>query len=130
MERMDRAEERARQAELRAEAAERVASDALRGGAGPAPASPVAPPAGPVAPSTPAPGVAPIETAGRAPGGPVNINTASFEDLRGADFSVTQATRVLAYRERFGGYTSVDDLAWVPGFSPEVIEALRDRISI
>ena len=62
--------------------------------------------------------------------GPVNINTASFEELRGAEFSVTQATRVLAYRERFGGYSSVDDLARVPGFSPEAIAALRDRVSI
>jgi competence ComEA-like helix-hairpin-helix protein len=60
----------------------------------------------------------------------VNINTASFEELRGAEFSVTQATRVLAYRERFGGYSSVDDLARVPGFSPETIAAIRDRISI
>lgn len=129
LERMDRAEERARQAELRAEAAERVASDALRGGA---PAASPEPAAAPVSPPGPRPPVEAPSGSPVSPGivGSVNINTASFEELRGADFSVTQATRVLAYRERFGGYSSVDDLARVPGFSPEAIAALRDRISI
>lgn len=129
MERMDRAEERARQAELRAESAERVASDALRGGRGPTP-----PPAAPAVEadvlSGPQSQVAPPAPAPSGSVGSVNINTASFEELRSAEFSVTQATRVLAYRERFGGYGSVEDLARVPGFSPETIAALRDRISI
>jgi competence ComEA-like helix-hairpin-helix protein len=58
----------------------------------------------------------------------VNINTASFEELREADLSVTQATRVLAYRERFGGYQSVDDLARVPGFTEELVAGLRTRL--
>src|SRR5206468_3759251 len=39
--------------------------------------------------------------------GMVNLNTASFEELRAANLSVTQATRVLAHRERLGGYSSV-----------------------
>jgi len=60
----------------------------------------------------------------------LNLNTATFEELRGADLSVTQATRILAYRERFGGYSSIDDLEKVPGFPADVIEQLRDKISV
>lgn len=138
MERMDRAEDRARQAELRAQSAERVASDALRGGGAVAPvggSEHLTPPPAvhmePPVPVPPPPAVEPTPGPAPTPGvaGTVNINTASFEELRGAEFSVTQATRVLAYRERFGGYVSIDDLARVPGFSPEIIASLRDRIS-
>jgi len=53
-----------------------------------------------------------------------------FEALREAGLSVTQATRILAYRERFGGYGSVDDLEKVPGFPSELIDSLRGRITI
>ncbi|MDQ2622141.1 MAG: helix-hairpin-helix domain-containing protein [Actinomycetota bacterium] len=62
-------------------------------------------------------------------GGGIDLNSATFEELRGLDLSVTQATRVLAYRERFGGYRSVDDLGKVPGFPPELIENLRSRFT-
>lgn len=60
----------------------------------------------------------------------VNLNSATFEQLREAGLSVTQATRILAYRERFGGYGSVDDLEKVPGFPSELIDSLRGRITI
>lgn len=60
----------------------------------------------------------------------VDLNSATFEELRGLDLSVTQATRVLAYRERFGGYREIDDLAKVPGFPPELIESLRSRFTV
>ncbi len=60
----------------------------------------------------------------------VDLNSATFEELRGLDLSVTQATRVLAYRERFGGYRAVEDLAKVPGFPPELIESLRTRFTV
>jgi competence ComEA-like helix-hairpin-helix protein len=131
VQRIARAEDRARQAEIRAEAAERAASDALRG-------MPPAPGSGSARPG-PAEGIAAPEITGRPevtdtpspPPGPavsVNINTASFEELREADLSVTQATRVLAYRERFGGYESVEDLAKVPGFTEEMVAGLQTRL--
>ena len=136
--RIDRAEHRAQMAEIRAEEAERTASEALRGGGvGPATTGTGQVTSAPL-PQTPAPaGQPPAPTPARpqtpanpvAPGGVVNINTAGFEELRSVDLSVTQATRVMAYRERFGGYGSVEDLARVPGFSPDVIEALRGRIT-
>lgn len=62
--------------------------------------------------------------------GGIDLNSATFEELRGLDLSVTQATRVLAYRERFGGYRSVEDLEKVPGFPPELIENLRTRLKV
>ena len=60
----------------------------------------------------------------------VNLNSATFEQLREAGLSVTQATRILAYRERFGGYSSVADLEKVPGFPADLIESLQGRISV
>lgn len=128
--RIDQAEQRARIAEIRAEEAERTASEALRGGTphAPAPGSPsgAIPP-----PPAPAPPVSHPAAAPPSPvqGGVTDINQAGFEELRSAGLSVTQATRVMAYRERFGGYGAVDDLARVPGFTPDVIEALRGRIT-
>jgi len=62
--------------------------------------------------------------------GTLNLNSATFEELRDADLSVTQATRILAYRERFGGYRSVEDLEKVPGFPAELIASLRGRITV
>ncbi len=62
--------------------------------------------------------------------GSLNLNSATFEELRDADLSVTQATRILAYRERFGGYRSIEDLEKVPGFPAELIESLRGRITV
>lgn len=128
--RIDQAEQRARIAEIRAEEAERTASEALRGGT-PHPPPPVAQPG--AMPRSPDP-VTPVpQPAATSPspthGGVTDINQAGFEELRSAGLSVTQATRVMAYRERFGGYGAVDDLARVPGFTPDVIEALRGRIT-
>ena len=60
----------------------------------------------------------------------VNLNSATFEELREAGLSVTQATRILAYRERFGGYSSVEDLEKVPGFPADLIASLKGRITI
>jgi competence ComEA-like helix-hairpin-helix protein len=79
------------------------------------------------APSTPPP--APSGASTEAPG-LININTASLEDLRGAELSVTQATRVLAFRERRGRYSSVDDLDEVPGFPQEALAKLKQRVTV
>jgi competence protein ComEA len=62
--------------------------------------------------------------------GLVDLNTASFEQLRAVKLSVTQATRVLAHRERRGGYSSVDDLEDVPGFPQEVLDDLKRRVTV
>ncbi len=63
-------------------------------------------------------------------GGQVDLNTVTFEQLREQNLSVTQATRLLAHRERLGGFQSVDDLDQVAGFPPEVLQDIKSRATI
>ena len=56
----------------------------------------------------------------RLPDGPVDLNEVTYEELRALDLSTTQAKRLLAYRERQGGFSSVDDIDDVPGFPDEL----------
>jgi competence protein ComEA len=65
-----------------------------------------------------------------AAGAEISLNAATFEQLREHGLSVTQATRVLAYRERLGGYNSVDDLDEVPGFPGDFLEDFKRRVSV
>jgi DNA uptake protein ComE-like DNA-binding protein len=60
--------------------------------------------------------------------GPLDVNKASFEQFRELGMSVTEATRVIAYRERLDGFKSVDDLDSVPGLSKKLIQ-IRDRLT-
>lgn len=128
---IDRAEERAREAEKRAEAAERAAAAALEQGSNRRQsadfADPTAQSSVTKAPASPSP--APRAPAGSLSGG-LNLNSATFEELREAELSVTQATRILAYRERFGGYASIDDLEKVPGFPSDTVDSLRGRFTV
>ncbi len=43
--------------------------------------------------------------------------------------SVTQATRLIAYRERQDGFSSVDDLEGVPGLPKKLMAEIRDRLT-
>ena len=61
-------------------------------------------------------------------GGPLDVNKASFEQFRELGMSVTQATRVIAYRERQNGFQSVDDLDAVPGLSKKLTK-IRDQLT-
>jgi DNA uptake protein ComE-like DNA-binding protein len=60
-----------------------------------------------------------------APGDLIDLNAASFEQLRRLGMSVTQSTRVIAYRDRAGGFGDVDDLDSVPGFTQELLIELK-----
>lgn len=63
------------------------------------------------------------------PESPVNLNTATFEELRAAGLSVTQTGRVLAHRERNPGFRSVDELDGIPGFPSEFLETIRPHLT-
>lgn len=63
-------------------------------------------------------------------GATINLNTVTFEELRGEGLSVTQATRLLAHRERLGRFNAVDDLDQVPGFPEEFLQALKSRTTV
>jgi DNA uptake protein ComE-like DNA-binding protein len=59
-----------------------------------------------------------------------NLNQATFEQLRDVGFSVTQATRVITYRERQNGFESLDDLANVPGMPSEFLRDVKPKLAL
>ena len=75
----------------------------------------------PPAPPAPEPPVA---------GGAINLNSVTFEQLRSQNLSVTQATRLLAHRERLGGFDSVEDLDQVAGLPDDVLADLKSRATV
>lgn len=88
-----------------------------------------------VAEKTPADAAAAAETPaaespGPAPDGPVDLNEAGFDELRALDLSITQAKRLLAYRDRRGGFSAVDEIDDVPGFPDELLEQLKRRLVV
>jgi competence protein ComEA len=72
----------------------------------------------------------PVPEPSAAPAGQINLNSVTFEQLRAENLSVTQATRLLAHRERLGGFSSVDDLDQVAGFPQDVLADLKSRATI
>lgn len=58
---------------------------------------------------------------------PVSLSEASYDELRELGMSMTQANRVLRYRERNGSFASVDDLRDVGGFPRDLLAELRRR---
>jgi DNA uptake protein ComE-like DNA-binding protein len=59
-----------------------------------------------------------------------NLNQATFEQLRDVGFSVTQATRVITYRERQQGFKSLDDLADVPGMPRQFLRDVKPKLTL
>ena len=64
------------------------------------------------------------------PMGPLDLSSAGFDDLRALGLSVTQAKRILDFRERLGGFESVDDLDRVPGFPRSLLADLKARVTV
>jgi DNA uptake protein ComE-like DNA-binding protein len=60
----------------------------------------------------------------------IDLNSATFEQLREIGFSVTQSTRVITYRERQGGFSSVNDLDEVPGMSRSFRDKVKSRLKV
>jgi competence protein ComEA len=69
-----------------------------------------------------------VASAGDAEG--VDLNSATYDELRGLKLSVTQTGRVLAYRERAGSFTSVDDLDSIPGFGRDFLADLKTKLRV
>ena len=61
---------------------------------------------------------------------PLNLNDATFEQLRDVGLSVTQTGRVLAHRERSGHFASVDELEGIPGFPRDFLERIKSRLTV
>jgi hypothetical protein len=93
----------------------------------PADVAPTPPPPSAPAPQEPS---AVVSASARPAAGGVSLTSGTFEEYRSLGMSVTQAKRVIAYRERDGGYTTVDDLDRVPGFSQQLLEELKVRLKV
>lgn len=60
----------------------------------------------------------------------LDLNRASFEEVRALGVSATQATRVISARDAVGAFASLDELDRLPGFSAEQLEALKRSVSV
>jgi len=62
-------------------------------------------------------------------GGPIDLNTASVEELQTLDgVGPATAEKIVRLREERGGLSGVDDLAEVPGIGEKKLEALRAQL--
>jgi Helix-hairpin-helix motif len=64
------------------------------------------------------------------PGDRLDLNAATFGQLRSLELSITQCHRLLAYRKRLHGFQSIDQLDGVPGFPKRVRDRLRHRLTV
>ena len=62
--------------------------------------------------------------------GGVDLNSATFEDLREIGLSVTQATRILNHRDREGRFETLEQLGQVPGMTPELVGEIQPKLTI
>jgi DNA uptake protein ComE-like DNA-binding protein len=63
-------------------------------------------------------------------GGRLDLNTASFEQLRALGLSVTQAARLIGQREQHGGFASVDGVDAIVGIPKDVKQTLKQQGSV
>jgi competence protein ComEA len=62
---------------------------------------------------------------------PVNLNTATAEQLDTLDgVGPTTAQKILAFRQQHGGFSSINDLAQIPGIGPKKLAALRPQVTV
>lgn len=61
----------------------------------------------------------------------VNLNTATQAELEAVKgIGPSKAKAIIAYREKNGGFKSVDDLAKVKGFGKASVEKLRSQFEV
>lgn len=80
-----------------------------------------------------APGQGAAVAAGGAPtpGVPLDLNTATVEQLDELDgIGPATAQQIVAYREAHGGFGSVEELDQVPGIGETRLAALRDKVRV
>lgn len=69
--------------------------------------------------------------AGVAPSAPVNLNTATAEQLDTLDgVGPATAAKILEYRTQHGGFRSIDDLGQISGIGPKRLAALRGKVVV
>jgi competence protein ComEA len=100
-------------------------------GAGPGEAG-AAGAAGAASPSgSPGPSAGAVAGAAGAPAQPINLNTATLEQLDTlAGVGPATAQKILAFREERGGFGSVDELAQVPGIGDKRLASLKEQVTL
>ena len=90
----------------------------------------IVPPRGQAAASASgAPGAVAGAAAGGATAAPLNLNTATPEQLDQLDgVGPATARKIIAYRQQHGGFRSVSELDQVPGIGPKRMAALKDHL--
>ena len=79
----------------------------------------------------PAPTTSATAAAPAASSGPVNLNTATLEQLETLDgVGPATAQKIVDYREQHGGFKSVDELDQVSGIGEKRLAALRDHVGV
>jgi competence protein ComEA len=82
-----------------------------------------------VVPRRGAPGAAGSASSPGAPTGPVQLSTATLEELDTLPgVGPATAQKILDYREKHGAFSSVDELDAVPGIGPKRLEQLRELV--
>ena len=62
--------------------------------------------------------------------GVLDLNAAGFGQLRALGLTITQSARLIAARERLGGFGSMAEVEGLPGFPRDVKAMLRERCRI
>jgi DNA uptake protein ComE-like DNA-binding protein len=61
--------------------------------------------------------------------GKLDLNEATFEQLRDMGLSVTLSARMISYRDARGGFESLDELGEIPGLSAEFKRVLSEQLT-
>ena len=70
-------------------------------------------------------------TAAATPAQPVNLNTATLEQLDTLDgVGPTTAQKIIDFRTAHGGFGSVDELDQIPGIGEKKLAALREQVRV
>jgi competence protein ComEA len=70
-------------------------------------------------------------TGGQPAAAPVNLNTATVDELGTLDgVGPATAQKILTFRQEHGGFSSVDDLDQVPGIGEKRMAALRPHVTV